>query len=213
MNNLKPGSIWMVKSFNEYEEYYAGMSCGNSRILIISVFKDNNDTTKFTYVKLYKFKKKESKCNYININLKDTNFYIDIDNYYLGDVQALDYFIYNINEDQFKLIIHLIEKTLNITINKSNIYKNEKTTKINENIHQETIHKFGIDIYVTENEDVKLTKNKKLILSQKAKDDIIYNSKTLEDIRILCDKYQIYPIKAIKEIRNRLVYQHKQIQG
>lgn len=213
MNNLKSGSIWMVKSFNEYEEYYAGMSCGNSRILIISVFKDSNDTTKFTYVKLYKFKKKENKCNYININLKDTNFYIDIDNYYLGDVQALDYFIYNINEDQFKPIIHLIEKTLNITINKSNIYKDEKTIKINENIHQETIHKFGIDIYVTENEDVKLTKNKKLILSQKAKDDIIYNSKTSEDIRILCDKYQIYPIKAIKEIRNRLVYQHKQIEG
>ena len=45
------------------------------------------------------------------------------------------------------------------------------------------------------------------------KKDIIYNSKTDEDIRLLCDKYKIYPIKAIKEIRNRLIYQHKQKEG
>ena len=78
---------------------------------------------------------------------------------------------------------------------------------------QKNIEKFGITVYITENEDVKLTKSNKIKLSKKAKEDIIYNSKTDEDIKILCEKYSIYPIKAIKEIRNRLIYQHKQNEG
>ena len=56
MNNkdIQPGSIWMVKSLNEFDKYYNGMSLGSSRILIISVFKHSNDSIKFTYVKLSK---------------------------------------------------------------------------------------------------------------------------------------------------------------
>lgn len=80
-------------------------------------------------------------------------------------------------------------------------------------IQQKRVHKFGIDVFITENENVKLSKTNKLILSDSAKDDIIYNSKTDEDIRILSDKYQIFPVKAIKEIRNRLIYKHKQKEG
>ena len=38
----------------------------------------------------------------------------------------------------------------------------------------------------------------KLILSESAKQDIIYNSKTDEDIRILCDKYIFVFLKHSK---------------
>lgn len=79
--------------------------------------------------------------------------------------------------------------------------------------NQQRIHKFGIDVFITENDDVKISKSEKLILSNSAKQDIIYNSNTESDIRHLSDKYQIFPVKAIKEIRNRLVYRHKQKEG
>ena len=79
--------------------------------------------------------------------------------------------------------------------------------------NQQCIYKFGINIYVTENKNVHITNKGKLLLSEECKNDIIYNSKTDEDIFILCQKYHIFPIKAIKEIRNRLIYRHKQKEG
>ena len=111
--------------------------------------------------------------------------------------------------------MELIQRNFNITIKDSfsEQLNNKEENKSINNTKQEMIHKFGINVFVTQNKDVKLSKSKKLILSKKAKDDIIYNSKTDEDIRNLCDKYQIYPIKAIKEIKNRLVYQHRQKEG
>ena len=212
MNNkdIQPGSIWMVKSLNEFDKYYNGMSLGSSRILIISVFKHSNDSIKFTYVKLSKYRKKDNNIDYLELKLKDTKFFLDLSELFLGTEEALDYHIYNLQEPNYITIKDIIQSNFNIILN--NTLDSRKIINSSK-INQQRIHKFGIDIFVTENTDVKLTKNKKLILSNKAKQDIIYNSKTEEDIRILSDKYQIYPVKAIKEIRNRLVYQHKQVEG
>lgn len=212
MNNkdIQPGSIWMVKSLNEFDKYYNGMSLGSSRILIISVFKHSNDSIKFTYVKLSKYRKKDNNIDYLELKLKDTKFFLDLSELFQGTEEALDYHIYNLQEPNYLTIKDIIQSNFNITLN--NTIDSRKIINNSKN-NQQRIHKFGIDIFVTENTDVKLTKNKKLILSNKAKQDIIYNSKTEEDIRILSDKYQIYPVKAIKEIRNRLVYQHKQVEG
>ena len=212
MNNkdIQPGSIWMVKSLNEFDKYYNGMSLGSSRILIISVFKHSNDSIKFTYVKLSKYRKKDNNIDYLELKLKDTKFFLDLSELFQGTEEALDYHIYNLQESNYLIIKNIIQSNFNITLN--NTIDSRKIINNSKN-NQQRIHKFGIDIFVTENTDVKLTKNKKLILSNKAKQDIIYNSKTDEDIRILSDKYQIYPVKAIKEIRNRLVYQHKQVKG
>lgn len=212
MNNkdIQPGSIWMVKSLNEFDKYYNGMSLGSSRILIISVFKHSNDSIKFTYVKLSKYRKKDNNIDYLELKLKDTKFFLDLSELFQGTEEALDYHIYNLQERNYLTIKDIIQSNFNITLN--NTIDSRKIINNFKN-NQQRIHKFGIDIFVTENTDVKLTKNKKLILSNKAKQDIIYNSKTEEDIRILSDKYQIYPVKAIKEIRNRLVYQHKQVEG
>lgn len=212
MNNkdIQPGSIWMVKSLNEFDKYYNGMSLGSSRILIISVFKHSNDSIKFTYVKLSKYRKKDNNIDYLELKLKDTKFFLDLSELFQGTEEALEYHIYNLQESNYLTIKDIIQSNFNITLN--NTIDSRKIINNSKN-NQQRIHKFGIDIFVTENTDVKLTKNKKLILSNKAKQDIIYNSKTEEDIRILSDKYQIYPVKAIKEIRNRLVYQHKQVEG
>ena len=212
MNNkdIQPGSIWMVKSLNEFDKYYNGMSLGSSRILIISVFKHNNDSIKFTYIKLSRYRKKDNDIDYMELRLKDTRFFLDLSELFQGTEEALDYHIYNLQEPNYITIKDIIQSNFNIILN--NTLDSKKIINNSKN-NQQRIHKFGIDIFVTENTDVKLTKNKKLILSNKAKQDIIYNSKTEEDIRILSDKYQIYPVKAIKEIRNRLVYQHKQVEG
>lgn len=212
MNNkdIQPGSIWMVKSLNEFDEYYNGMSLGSSRILIISVFKYNNDSIKFTYIKLSRYRKKDNDVDYMELRLKNTRFFLDLSELFQGTEEALDYHIYNLQEPNYITIKDTIQSNFNIILN--NTLDSRKIINSSK-INQQRIHKFGIDIFVTENTDVKLTKNKKLILSNKAKQDIIYNSKTEEDIRILSDKYQIYPVKAIKEIRNRLVYQHKQVEG
>lgn len=212
MNNkdIQPRSIWMVKSLNEFDKYYNGMSLGSSRILIISVFKHNNDSIKFTYIKLSRYRKKDNDVDYMELRLKDTRFFLDLSELFQGTEEALDYHIYNLQESNYITIKDIIQSNFNIILN--NTLDSRKIINSSK-INQQRIHKFGIDIFVTENTDVKLTKNKKLILSNKAKQDIIYNSKTEEDIRILSDKYQIYPVKAIKEIRNRLVYQHKQVEG
>lgn len=212
MNNkdIQPGSIWMVKSLNEFDEYYNGMSLGSSRILIISVFKYNNDSIKFTYIKLSRYRKKDNDVDYMELRLKNARFFLDLSELFQGTEEALDYHIYNLQEPNYITIKDTIQSNFNIILN--NTLDSRKIINSSK-INQQRIHKFGIDIFVTENTDVKLTKNKKLILSNRAKQDIIYNSKTDEDIRILSDKYQIYPVKAIKEIRNRLVYQHKQIEG
>ena len=213
--HLIPGSVWMVKSCNECDTYYNGMSAGCSRILILSVFEDIDKTKKFTYVKLNKYRKRENDIDYLELQLKTTRFLIDLSELYQGVEQALDYYICNLSINNYRTIIELIQRNFNITIKDSfsEQLNNKEENKSINNTKQEMIHKFGINVFVTQNKDVKLSKSKKLILSKKAKDDIIYNSKTDEDIRNLCDKYQIYPIKAIKEIKNRLVYQHRQKEG
>lgn len=208
---LKRGTIWSVKSINQYEQSYEGMSAGLCYILILSVFIDQYQNHKFTYIKLKENDFKKEERDYISItDNENKDWFVDFNSLFTGDQRALELYKSSIDNNTFNIIIKEIKNHFNLNIIK------EKQSVIKEKefeVPQQRIYKFGIDVYVTENEHVTVNSKKQIILSKEAKDDIIYNSKTEDQIRILCDKYKIYPIKAIKEIRNRLIYQHKQNEG
>lgn len=136
--------------------------------------------------------------------------YVELDVLQTGDQRSLETYKATINNDDLNSVIKDVKDYFNLHIKRERSIK-PKQKEIE--IPQQRIYKFGIDVYVTENEHVKVNSKKQIILTKEAKDDIIYNSQTDEQIRILCDKYKIYPLKAIKEIRNRLIYQHKQNEG
>ena len=208
---LKRGTIWSVKSINQYEQSYEGMSAGLCYVLILSVYIDQYKNHKFTYIKLKENDFKKEERDYISItDNENKDWFVDFNSLFTGDQRALELYKSSIDNNTFNIIIKEIKNHFNLNIIK------EKQSVIKEKefeVPQQRIYKFGIDVYVTENEHVTVNSKKQIILSKEAKDDIIYNSKTEDQIRILCDKYKIYPIKAIKEIRNRLIYQHKQNEG
>lgn len=206
--NIKSGSIWTVKSINELNEtdtIYDGMTYGSSFVLILSAFNDIDNMKKFTYLKVYKCKRKNRTMMQLTIN--NTIYYIELDELKTGDQRSLDKYIDKLDIIQIQNVVKAAKDYFNLHSKKK---PNTKQMSDSTDEPQQRIHKFGIDVLVTENENVKLDKNNKIKLSKYAKQDIIYNSKTDEDIKNLCYKYKIFPIKAMKEIKNRLVYQHKQ---
>lgn len=206
--NIKSGSIWTVKSINELDEtdtIYDGMTYGSSFVLILSAFTDVNDIKKFTYLKVYKCKRKNRTMMQLTIN--NIIYYIELDELKTGDQRSLDKYIDKLDIIQIQNVVKAAKDYFNLNSKKK---PNTKQLPDNTDEPQQRIHKFGIDVLVTENENVKLDKNNKIKLSKSAKQDIIYNSKTDDDIKTLCYKYKIFPVKAMKEIKNRLVYQHKQ---
>ena len=205
---LKRGNIWSVKSINQYEQHYEGMSAGSCYVLILSAYKDQFDEYKFTYLKVRE--NNYGNRSYHRIKVKDNYMYVELDTLQTGDQRALESYKSSISNDDLNDIIKAAKDHFNLNIKREKI---NKSKEIEKEIPQQRIYKFGIDVYVTENEHVHISPKKQILLSKEAKDDIIYNSKTDEQIRILCDKYKIYPLKAIKELRNRLVYQHKQNEG
>lgn len=210
--NIKRGAIWSTKSINQYEDNYIGMTAGTSLILIVNAFIDEYGNRKIVYFKISNICPKLSLTKSIIIN--NYTKYIVLDNIFTGQQEALDSFVANVSSIEMTDIIKTANKYFNLTMHTKNIEtKNIETKNTAINSCQRRIYKFGIDIYVTENDNVTISESNKLILSESAKQDIIYNSKTDEDIRILCDKYMIYPAAAIRNIRNRLVYQHKQKEG
>ena len=205
--NIRKGTIWNVKSLNQYDYNFPGMKFCGGKVLILSAYTDQNDNKIFTYLDITDRRKADK--YYIDIS-KD-KFTVELNTIQTGDQRALESFVDNVSFLDMNRVIKAARDHFNL-----HNYKEDKKPKKSEEeleIPQQRIFKFGIEVYVTENEHVHINPSKKILLSQEAKDDIIYNSKTDEDIRILCDKYKIYPIKAIKEIRNRLIYQHKQKEG
>ena len=158
--------------------------------------------------KIKDIRKRDNKI-YVDISSNKEQYSIELNTLMTGDQNALDHFIGSVSISDMNKVIKEARNHFNLQNYKED--RRVTTKKIeDEDIPQQRLFKFGINVYITENENVHINKAKKIILSKKAKEDIIYNSKTDEDIRLLCDKYKIYPMKAIKEIRNRLVYQHKQ---
>lgn len=205
--NIRKGTIWNVKSLNQYDYNFPGMKFCGGRVLILSAYTDQNDNKIFTYLEVTDRKKVDK--YYIDIN-KD-KFAVELNTIQTGDQRALESFVEAVSFTDMNKVIKAARDHFNL----HNYKEDKKTRKTEEDLEipQQRIYKFGIDVYVTENEHVHVNDAKKILLSKEAKDDIIYNSNTEEDIRILCDKYKIYPIKAIKEIKSRLVYQHKQKEG
>lgn len=205
---LKRGTIWSVKSINQYDERYEGMCAGNCQVLILSAYTDQFNNPKYTYLKVKQTEYGER--SYYRIKVNKEYLYVELDNLHTGDQRSLCSYQGTISHEDLNNVIKAAKDHFNLNI------KKERTVKPKEKeieIPQQRIYKFGINVYVTENEHVKVNSKKQIILSKEAKDDIIYNSKTDDQIRVLCDKYKIYPLKAIKEIRNRLIYQHKQKEG
>lgn len=205
--NIRKGTIWNVKSLNQYDYNFPGMKFCGGRVLILSAYTDQNDNKIFTYLEVTDRKKVDK--YYIDIN-KD-KFAVELNTIQTGDQRALESFVEAVSFTDMNKVIKAARDHFNL----HNYKEDKKPRKTEEDLEipQQRIYKFGIDVYVTENEHVHVNDAKKILLSKEAKDDIIYNSNTEEDIRILCDKYKIYPIKAIKEIKSRLVYQHKQKEG
>lgn len=219
--NLRRGAIWSTKSLNEVQEYekvYEGMTNGHMYVLLVSVFTDPFKQHRCTYFKMSKCKPKNRLYEEIQIN--DKTWYVLIENLYSGDVKALDEFISSIPFEKYCFIVNSAKEYFNLKPCKKENYiesiKKPVKTEPRSNLEDfkgevpiQKIHKFGIDILVKENSDVTITKSNRICLSESAKLDIVHNSKTDEDLKLLSDKYKIYPVKAIREIRNRLVYQYK----
>ena len=211
---LKRGTIWSVKSINQYEQTYEGMNAGSCYVLILSVYTDQYQNSKFTYIKLKENDFKKEERDYISIiDNENKEWFVDFNTLFTGDQRALELYKSNVDDNSFNIIIKEIKNHFNLNVIRQKQSISKEKSKEEFEIPQQRIYKFGIDVYVTENEHVKVNSKKQIILTKEAKDDIIYNSQTDDQIRILCDKYKIYPLKAIKEIRNRLVYQHKQNEG
>ena len=103
MDNYNAGTIWEVKSLNENEEYYSGMSCGTSTILIIEIL-DNNT---FKYLKVSRIPRN----NRTYCKLKRNNKYIYIQNNRImtGSTLALNRYIFSINNHNMDKIINSIQ--------------------------------------------------------------------------------------------------------
>lgn len=209
--NIKRGSIWSVKSYNQYEnENYLGMSLNTSYVLILSYFLDSNNIHKFTYLKATYFKKPNTL--YTEITFKGEPLYIDIESLHTGQQECLEFYKGYIDYDTVNTIVDLTKDYFHLKHEKPTItsYKQKNVqANIPQNNLQQKIYKFGINIFVTPSNDVKITNSNRIILSKTAKMDILNNSATQEQIQHLCNKYKIYPTKAIREIKNRLVYQYK----
>lgn len=178
------------------------MTGGVSQVLVLSAYLDIDGIRRFTYLRV--FNTPVLDYIYVKVKIKGNIKYVRIEDLQRGDQRCLDKYIGSIEYSDYISLVDICKNKRGlIDTNKQIIKKNT----------QKKIHKFGIDIYATENENVHITENGRLILSKEAKEDIIYNSSTDDEIRSLSEKYQIFPIKAIKEIRNRLVYQHKQKEG
>ena len=208
--NIKRGSIWSVKSYNQYEdENYLGMSLNTSYVLILSYFLDNYNVHKFTYLKATYFKKPNKL--YTEINFKGEPLYIDIEFLHTGQQECLEFYKGCIDYQVVNNIVDLTKDYFNlkhekpINLSKKVILQN---TTVTTDLQQK-IYKFGINIFVTPSNNVKITNSNRIILSDIAKKDILQNSFDEEHIQHLCNKYKIYPTKAIREIKNRLVYQYK----
>ena len=37
--NIRKGTIWSIKSLNEYDDYYEGMKYGSYKVLILSAYR------------------------------------------------------------------------------------------------------------------------------------------------------------------------------
>ena len=209
--NIKRGAVWSTKSRNEYDECFEGMTFGTSYVLILTAFVDEDDIKKFTYFKV-SVRQRSGRLSQ-PIIVKGTKMYVEIDYLCTGDQRCLATYQDCVGFQDLNNLVDLAKSYFNLTKQKPTVNYKPKQPEPDISEMQQRIQKFGIDIFVTPNEDVTITESKKIILSDKAKDDIIYNSKTDEDIRVLCDKYKIYPLKAIKEIKYRLVYQHRQKEG
>lgn len=219
--NLRKGTIWSTKSLNEVQEYekvYEGMTNGHQTVLLISVFRDQFNIHRCTFFKITKIKPKNRVYEVLLINNKE--WYVLIDNLYSGDVKALDEYIDSISFEDYCYYVKSAKEYFNLKPCKREHYmeriKKPVKTEPRGNVEDflqgnpiQKIHKFGIEVSVIENENVKITKSNRICLNDVAKMDILNNGTNEQKLTELCNKYKIFPTKALREIRNRLVYQYK----
>lgn len=209
--NIRSGSIWTVKSINELSEgdkIFEGMTYGTSYVLLLSAFTDIDNVKKFTYFKVHRTPIKYKTMLPIVINSNKT-MYVELDQIQTGNQKSLESFIYRITLNQIQGIAKAAKSYFNLNIDRKRLKTSINTEKVIKESLNRKIFKFGIEVYVKESENVHIDNHNRIMLSNKARQDIIVNG--IDDVHIedLCYKYQIFPVKAIKEIRRRLVYQQK----
>ena len=121
--NLKSGTIWSVKSSNQYDNIYEGMSGGTKDILILSVFTDLNNMEKITYLKIDKYSKHNKKL--LRYEIDGSSYWFDTENLYTGDRRCLESYITTVPKIFYNQIIKYIKEYFNL----DNIPKESKIKK------------------------------------------------------------------------------------
>lgn len=210
--NLKAGTIWSVKSINEYDYRYAGMTCGVSYVLILSVFEDEYGNKRFTYIRV----SYGDKSNVLTMqsSLNDKLLYITLEQLLTGDQRSLDKYIGTIKPKEYNNILKCLRDYFNLNYEKKSKLL-ESNTHINKKVKKDIsdtgvqLHKYGMVIIVVPNEDVSIDDRNRILLSNKAKQDILNNTNCYQDLVEMSNKYQIYPDSAIRVIKSKLKYQAK----
>lgn len=224
--NLKQGSVWTIKSLNNYDEHYEGMTFGETTVIILSVYTDVNNLEKFTYLKLDRIIKNNFYA-YEEIIIKGIKYYINFNSIMTGDKKALESYISTLDNTTIKNILNTIKvhysffnKIKNKLDNEiTQINKNEtKSTIKNINLLQEElntkqvnneinvkdnvviINKYGIQVRLKESEHIQV-KNNRFKFSEQFKTDVVNIDP--EQVSI---KYQIFPVQAVKIIKSKLIY-------
>lgn len=201
--NIKSGSIWTLKSLNEFNENYMGMRFGEQTILILSTYIDENNIEKFTYLTLDRNIRYNTSL-YKIVQINNMEYYINYDNVYTGDRRSLNSFISNINEIDIKEVLSMLG--LHFNFGKKKKEQQVKTDiQFTHTPEFTTIHKYGMDVEFIPSKDVYLADNGRLILSDKIKRDIL-NDVNVDSIAV---KYQLFPQQAIRIIKSKLKYQIK----
>lgn len=210
--NLKAGTVWSVKSLNEHDSSYLGMTYGISYVLILSVFEDEYGNKKFTYCRVNYYNK--SSVLTLQSNIGNQLIYIDLEHLYTGDQRALDSYIGTLTVREYNGLLKCLRDYFNLNYEKKNklsesqthINKKPVKSKLDKGVQ---LHKYGMVVIVVPNDDVHIDDRNRIILSDKAKYDILNNTDCYQDVVDISNKYQIYPDSAITVIKSKLKYQAK----
>ena len=202
--NLRQGTIWALKSMNSYDEHYEGMAFGEIYVLILSVYTDENNIEKFTYLKLDKIIKNDF-YTYEEIQTDEGKFFINFNYINTGDRRSLERYITCLD----KITIHNILNTIKTHYSFLNVKKEKdiiKTTNVNKPKFEKnliTTHKYNTVVQFIESEHIQLKKDR-FKFSQEFKNDVVNM-----DPKQISIKYNIFPLRAIKIIKSKLIYANK----
>ena len=73
--NIRKGTIWSIKSLNEYDDYYEGMKYGSYKVLILSAYTNHYNEKIFTYLEIPN-RKRDNKI-YVDISSNKEQYSVE----------------------------------------------------------------------------------------------------------------------------------------